>query len=175
MPPVSQMWGLYEKCFREVGGKKMQNKFVLLATRRMRQLVNTYRVYAPVTPYMLNLGKAAISGEYAVLASRKTKRLLRELSVLRLREAGALHRPNLVNHARWLHLRNAESGKLTIRVINFSLFDEDIWREPHFEERQIRAGLMGFVQHVIESPGTPEPGAHCASCLSHGCMFQSTR
>jgi hypothetical protein len=170
VPDVAHMRATFETAFREIGGEKISSRLVLRAARRMRDLLSQWRIYLPVTPYVLNLGKAAISGEYAVLISATPRKIVKELAVLRLRDATAPHLPSVVSHARWLHLRNVESSVLDIRVVNFSLLSEQIWKETFSDERQIRGGLTAFVDHIVHSPGHPAPGAYCNSCLSHGCL-----
>jgi hypothetical protein len=167
----------YERAWKTICGKqgKMDMSFeaAIAVSKRLSALLTRYEIVQPVTKYVLNLGKALIAGEFAVLTERKGRK--KPLLILRLRHKAegviprAQQRPDLVSYARWLYLRHVEPNELDMQVLNYALQGKESWTDALVLEKPIRGALTSMVELVLNKTGFPSPGDHCRSCHTNGC------
>jgi hypothetical protein len=156
-------------------GLRLPPSLALTFARRLGELLTEYRVVSPVTRYVLNLGKAGITGEFGVLTTVRRKRF-QELYAFRMQETvegvknAWFRKPDVVSYARWLFLRHQEPMAPEVKVLNFSVTATDQWKDNFSEERVVRTSLAGLLDAVLLTPGFPSPGAHCASCKTMACI-----
>lgn len=163
--------------WREVREDARGPRAMATIVNRIRELITTVRVVSPVTHYVQKIGATSITGDYAVVTPLKQKHL-RDLMILRLRmkeDSGTsrVERPDVVNWARWLHLRFHEMHIESIRVLNFGLdFDGQWIDEIPYDENVLRAALTGLADSATADRFYPSPGMHCTSCQTQGCVPQ---
>jgi hypothetical protein len=174
-PSPSRIFGSMDEAWPgvEAAGVNKQRfkKFLNVSGRRSASrlcgLLQRYTLFQPVTPYELNFSRAVVSGEYAVMASRKKPG---KLLVLRVRLPGEAHRPDVVNHCRWLHLHTYERRGVTSGTLNYCFGSDEEWLERVLDEDAVRPSITSLIDYAISNASVPAPGAHCADCLTDACI-----
>jgi len=136
---------------------------------RLRRLLQRYTLFQPVTPYELSFSRAAVSGEYAVMTDRK-KQGCDKLLILRVRMPGEAHRPDVVNHCRWLHLHTYERRGVPVGTLNYCFGSEEEWLERILEEDAVRPSITSLIDYAISNASVPAPGKHCEDCRTDACI-----
>jgi hypothetical protein len=177
VPTAGEVRELYEKSWNEAVGfdpeLRTPPRSGLAICRRLRDILCRFEIQQPVTKYVLNLGRATISGEYAVMSDKKRRK--DGLFVVRWRHKSErvnrqlIHAVDVVNYARWLHLRNMEAHELDLGVLNLALDSEESWTEEIQYERRVRSSLSFLVETIVSGHGFPSPGEYCKSCQTNAC------
>lgn len=181
VPDIQVVRRVYDETWNEVVGHdpelKTPPRAGLTVTRRIRDLLSRFIIRQPVTKYVLNLGRAAISGEYAVVSDESRGRRFPGVFVVRLRHryerferSPVPQRPDVVNYARWLNLRNMESHEPNIGVVNLGLDSDEVWFDQIPNERQVRGSLSYLVESIVSEQGFPSAGPYCSNCHTNGCQ-----
>jgi hypothetical protein len=178
VPGASEVRELYERAWNEAVGfdpdLRTPPRSGLAVCRRLRDILLRYEIQQPVTKYILNLGRATISGEYAVVVDSKRRK--DGLFVLRWRHKAErvarqlIQSVDVVNYARWLHLRNIETHELDLGVLNLALDADESWIERISGEKLVRRSLSFLVESIVGDQGFPSTGEHCRSCQTNACQ-----
>jgi hypothetical protein len=180
VPDAADVRDILMSGWRELREDTRGMRGVAVIVNRIRELITTVRVVSPVTHYVQKVGATSVTGDYAVLAPRDQKHV-RDVFILRLRSQSEFpkdspERTDVVNWARWLHLRFHEPSLDSIRVLNFGIDLDVQWAEEiSLDENQVRAALTGLVNTVQSGGFFPVPSNHCATCLTMACMTRACR
>ena len=139
---------------------------------RLRELIWGREILQLVSPYELTIGEVVITGEYAVLRSKRKK----AAQVLYLREGGVKIRPvipDIVSFARRVDLGNRwlDSASVwavdSISVLHYWV-SQNLTVEHQSDQRFATNALLGAAGVVMGQP-FPILGDHCGSCPTHAC------
>jgi hypothetical protein len=137
---------------------------------RLHELFTRYRVLQPITPYRLCMDQFCLAGEYAVLQRTNVKN---EIAALRVRGFGddqyaGRNVPDLVNYARWFHMRMNELEYRNHVVLNFNVLNNVLWLDT-YDEQLVRKSLGACGKAWTEKLIYQSPGEHCSTCLTKVC------
>lgn len=177
LPELASVRAQFERSwkdrFEEICPRRVL-KTVPRISKRLHDLAVNYLVVHPAMAYSLSFGKVIVKGAYSTLAKA---RHANKPMLLRLRfgcdMAVELKRgPDPVNMLRWSHFRQWEPGNPLVRVLNYSIDDDEAWLD-FFDERIVRQYLHGAASSIAEQRIYPSPGEYCDTCKVPACLVDA--
>jgi hypothetical protein len=135
--------------------------------RKIRNLLNAFKVVHPEQPYELIENGVAIHGFYALLQRNSTQGMM--VLIVHPRRPKRISQPQVIPLARWLHARR-EVVAHTLGIYHMVMNENGApWTDDQLDERLV-AQWFQDITVGIQHANYARPGSHCDSCVSKRCL-----